>query len=312
FSMHSTLSSIAFTYAFTIILLVQTYGVSAANWGYGKHNGPVTWEGACKTGLRQTPIDIRSTDTDYSFMDRISFANYDQTDTATMQNNGHSISIADFHEWDNPPFITGGALQGKYNLLQFHLHWGQKDHEGSEHKIGGLSYPAELHLVHIKEGLNITEALKRGDGLAVVGVFLNIDNNSGPLSAVTKSINEVINAGNETEIKEMRPRSLLPSVTDAFYRYEGSLTTPGCQEAVQWILLAEPVSITRDQLDELRKVRNTEGEVHEHNFRPTYPLNGRRIRFRPAQYDRLRFCSSSYSLSFFITVIVTFLARTFF
>ncbi|GMR32265.1 hypothetical protein PMAYCL1PPCAC_02460 [Pristionchus mayeri] len=306
--MHSPLSS----FTIPLILLVQSYGVSAASWGYGYNDGPQTWKGDCQTGLRQTPIDIRTMDTDYALMDRVNFIGYDQVDEVTMQNNGHTVATAGFTEWKNPPYVSGGALQGKYFLQQFHLHWGKKDHEGSEHKIGGLSYPAELHLVHLKEGLTITEAMNKSDGLAVVGVFLNIAESGEPLAAMADKLDDVIYAGNETDIDRFRPRSLLPSVTDAFYRYEGSLTTPGCSEAVQWIVLAEPITITRKQLDQLRKIRNMEGEEHEKNFRPTFPLNGRRIRFRPAQYDRLRFCSSSYSLSFFITVLSTLLAKIIF
>ncbi|GMT32823.1 hypothetical protein PFISCL1PPCAC_24120 [Pristionchus fissidentatus] len=302
--MHSSL-----TFTLSLILSVHVYGVAGAAWGYNYKNGPQTWTGACQTGLRQTPIDIRTMDTDYSLMDRVNFIGYDQLNEVTAVNNGHTVSAAGFTEWKNKPYISGGALEGKYYLQQFHLHWGQKDHVGSEHKIGGLSYPAELHLVHLKEGLTLAEALTRGDGLAVVGVFLNIGESGEPLAALTKNLEELTYSGNMTQIDKFRPRSVLPTVTDAFYRYEGSLTTPGCNEAVQWILLAEPISVTRDQMEQLRKIRNTEGEEHEFNFRPTFPLNGRRVRFRPAQYDRLRFCSSSYFPSLFITVFSIILSK---
>ncbi|GMR45698.1 hypothetical protein PMAYCL1PPCAC_15893, partial [Pristionchus mayeri] len=282
--MHSS----AVSHTISLLLLVQSYGKNASAWGYGDKDGPQTWEGDCQTGIRQSPIDIHSMDTDYSLMDRVNFMGYDQVGEVALTNNGHTISTSGFTDWKHTPYITGGALEGKYFLQQFHLHWGQKDHEGSEHKIGGISYPAELHLVHLKERLTMTEANNQSDGLAVVGVFVNIGMSEEPLEAVAEKLDEAIYSGNETDMERFRPRSLLPSFPDAFYRYEGSLTTPGCNEAVQWIVLAEPITITREQLEQLRKIRNAEGEELA-NFRPTQPLNGRRIRFRPAQYDRSRF-----------------------
>ena len=57
------------------------------------------------------------------------------------------------------------------------------------------------------------------------------------------------------------------------FRYEGSLTTPGCVEAVIWTIFKEPLVIntkTRDLIlktDSTRKVNN--------NFRTLMPVNDR-------------------------------------
>jgi carbonic anhydrase len=66
------------------------------------------------------------------------------------------------------PEIYGGGFDQVYRLIQYHFHWGQQDHEGSEHTLAGLQYPAELHLVH--------QGVENPSKLAVLGVFLRLSN----------------------------------------------------------------------------------------------------------------------------------------
>lgn len=40
--------------------------------------------------------------------------------------------------------LSGGPLAKKYKFEQFHFHWGDKDSEGSEHRLNGKMYPAEV------------------------------------------------------------------------------------------------------------------------------------------------------------------------
>jgi carbonic anhydrase len=40
--------------------------------------------------------------------------------------------------------ITGGPAMDEYQFLQFHMHWGADNDEGSEHVIDGIRLPAEV------------------------------------------------------------------------------------------------------------------------------------------------------------------------
>ncbi|MFH4984763.1 hypothetical protein AB6A40_011472 [Gnathostoma spinigerum] len=71
------------------------------------------------------------------------------------------------------PEVSGGGLDQRYRLIQYHFHWAQHDHEGSEHTLGGLRYPAEMHLVH--------KGVDNPEKFAVVGVFLIVGNDGKAL-----------------------------------------------------------------------------------------------------------------------------------
>ena len=42
------------------------------------------------------------------------------------------------------PEVTGGSLDGTYQLAQFHFHWGSDKTKGSEHTVNKKAYPAEV------------------------------------------------------------------------------------------------------------------------------------------------------------------------
>lgn len=74
------------------------------------------------------------------------------------------------------PFITGGNLNGRYNFAAVHFHWNKDTTRGgSEHTINNVHYPAEMHIVHFNSRYrNVEEAARQSDGLAVLGVLMNV------------------------------------------------------------------------------------------------------------------------------------------
>ena len=59
----------------------------------------------------------------------------------TGVNNGHTIKIT---VPSFTYFVSGGGLTGNFTTAQFHLHWGSSNSKGSEHKIDGKQYAAEV------------------------------------------------------------------------------------------------------------------------------------------------------------------------
>ena len=53
-------------------------------------------------------------------------------------------------------------------------------------------------------------------------------------------------------ITTMNMSRLLPSDHRNYYFYNGSFTTPNCEEVVSWFVLKEQAMISEDQLDKLR------------------------------------------------------------
>ena len=74
------------------------------------------------------------------------------------------------------PSISGGGLVGSYNFTSMHWHWSNSlTTGGSDHTVNGKTYPVEMHLVHMNSKYkSINEAIKNKDGLAVLGVFMEV------------------------------------------------------------------------------------------------------------------------------------------
>ena len=72
--------------------------------------------------------------------------------------------------------LSGGPLEVPYQVLQLHFHWGTESTPGSEHTYGGVQFPLEMHIVHVKSDLpeppleNFPNYI---DGLAVTGFMFN-------------------------------------------------------------------------------------------------------------------------------------------
>lgn len=132
FNMHS---SIVVNFLFVILLIFDL--VVGSEWDYHKL-GPDIWndiEPLC-AGPAQSPINIQTPCTVYrnfSAFQLLPFYNLNQT--LRLVNNGHAITGTLVNQTANPPRLQGGGLDGTYEFINFHLHWGENYGSGSEHEV---------------------------------------------------------------------------------------------------------------------------------------------------------------------------------
>ncbi|NBX20089.1 MAG: carbonic anhydrase family protein [Betaproteobacteria bacterium] len=163
--------------------------------------------------------------------------------------NGHTIQVD--VQGDNSITVRGS----RYRLLQFHFH------TPSEESVNYKRFAMVAHLVH-----------KNDEGqLAVVAVLL--DPGAAPNPLIDKVWTYMpLDSGDRVRMPRelLNMNELLPS-DQRYYQFMGSLTTPPCSEGVLWMVLKQPMTLSRNQLRLFT-------QLYPLNARPVQPLNGRPVR----------------------------------
>lgn len=231
--------------------LVALGGASAQdNWSYSGANGPRTWHqlspgnALCRTGQRQSPINIEGTDP--VIMHRL-VTDY-KVAPIEMKNFGHSVGMT----YTGRSLLRVGA---KIFTLQ-----GFSFHTPAEHTISGKRYPMSIQFLHTGPGGTraiIETLVEEGmENIAAREVLGNLPLEPGQN---VKRANILINA-----------RDLMPT-DKAYYRYMGSLTTPPCSEGVHWYVLKKPIQLSKTQIALVK------GVVGGDSARPVQVRNNRII-----------------------------------
>lgn len=234
------------------------YAGQDVHWGYEPDNGPASWGKLnkdwrmCAEGDQQSPIDLTGAQQKNMDMLKLEFPTANlkiihQTHVVDAIDNGHTIQI----NYDGGETFKIG--NENYALRQYHFH------SPSEHTVKGRHYPMEMHLVHLSKDKKI----------AVIGVFIIEGRRNEALHKIWSNLpkkkgQEVHHENVQVDIDRLLPQNR------ATYRYSGSLTTPPCSQAVRWFVYAEPIEMSREQIEAGRKI------FHGNN-RPIQPLNNRTL-----------------------------------
>lgn len=271
-----------------LLLGIKSYAESAS-WDYMAQSawGGVANGAICTSGSKQSPIDVKADEVEAMNEGPLTWKNNaTKLGTVTVSNNGHGFSVSS--DAMAQLILSGGGLVDKYQLAQFHYHWGSSENEykGSEHRVDGKQWASELHLVHFNNKYdNLAHALNAGGktALAVVGVMLKKGTGAaaGHETVLSEALSVAKYYGNSTTV-DMGAASILnflPSDVKSFFRYEGSLTTPTCNEQVVWTLLKEEVTIAKSLLDVFATVEDSHNAALNYTARDAQALNSRKVRY---------------------------------
>eukprot|EP00644_Phytophthora_capsici_P017308 jgi/Phyca11/20054/fgenesh1_pg.PHYCAscaffold_57_\ len=112
-----------------------------------------------------------------------------------------------------------------------------------------------------------------------VGVFLQVVNGrTDPFMVSVLDGLDNLNTPKGKQISLGPYSELVNANANRLYNYPGSLTTPGCDEIVDWWVVQKPVSVSPKDFKRLQaQLKKLPATDNGKNARPVMPLNGRRI-----------------------------------
>lgn len=180
---------------------------------------------------------------------------------------------------ENPESVvlSGGGLSGSYFFDQIHFHW------ASEHTIDETRYGLEMHAVHHNsQWKDLTQASDHKKGIAVLGVLFSVTDYTNPIieNIIHSALVVKDKVGGVAPLKKpLSLKDLMPTNRTTYFRYEGSLTTPSCGEAVIWTVFPDVIPISADQVDQLKSMIKMGNDTLASNYRKLQPLNARTLIF---------------------------------
>jgi carbonic anhydrase len=221
------------------------------HWSYSGKSAPEYWGelsseyALCKTGKNQSPIHIHTHDAYDIDLEPLLFSYYAKS-TYVAKEHGVKVAV------DPGNFIVVDHI--KFKLKQFHFH------SPSETMINGRLFPLEAHFVHVSDD---------GD-IAVIAVMFEYGQKNKILEQIFNKTPAIPNIETSLILTPKEIMELIPKNRD-YFRYNGSLTTPPCSEGVRWIVMKEPMTLSKSQLRRFKEL------IPYENNRPVQPINARKI-----------------------------------
>ena len=206
------------------------------------------WPRTCKMGLSQTPIDIpklgsKTITVSKDVLQILSF-NYKPITGPKLENHYNTkfgMNVTGFGSLT----VMKNNITYTYNLADLHVH------VLSEHTFNGMNTELEIHLVHYKDtsqftSKNITDPDASNIAL-VVGLLFKVADDATNLNI------QKLNVATAAPVQELDLSSYVQP-TRNYFHYSGGLTTPGCVEVVNWVVMQKFEYMSPSQFEDFKKL----------------------------------------------------------
>lgn len=200
-------------------------------WTYTGETGPQNWGRLsedyylCQEGKKQSPIDLLGAKA--KAMPNLVF-DYQKSEIELF-NDGNTVRV----NYAPGSYLHIGESLYELKYFDFHL--------PSEHKEDSIPYPMEMQIYH-KDEVGQT---------VVVSVFFEEGRNNRVLQTIWQYLPRDETFPKRKLVFDLK--NLLPE-TSAFYHYEGSMSTPPCNEGVLWYVMAKPTFVSSRQIEKFEQV----------------------------------------------------------
>ena len=226
----------------------------------------------CK-GLRNSPIDF-PTNYSYNTSNYFEILSTDYKNIANLRfniTNDKSFHVPGINKDMGTLFVRKNGITYKYTVFDIHFHI------LAEHTFGGKAGDVEFHIIHEKDtaylaanNITDTEEDKVNKYLVVGTVFEATSPNDHPEFEKFR----ISAAGVPENITDLNLK-VFSNPDQSYYHYVGGLTTPNCDEIVNWVVNTTPVKISSRQNVAIRKWITA--LYPNGNTRAVVPLNTRTI-----------------------------------
>ena len=231
---------------------VSGMSASVPDWSYSGERGPSHWSdldsayARCASGQLQSPISIETAATLFQPCTPLRFRY--RSSSLRLVNDGNALRLG----YDRGSYLLIDGLSYELVELRFHV--------PGEHAIDGRILDGEIELIH---GNN------RGD---IVIVSVPIEAGSRANQTLRRILeNAPLTAGKNAYARNIGVNAvfLLPT-RRSYFRYEGSMTRPPCEEGVRRFVLDTPLEIAASDLARL-------AQVVGFNARPLQQIGSRQV-----------------------------------